>query len=88
MIIVNRTTSISSDPPYDGGVYVWLLGGNRTAIIPWTSSGETSNSGSFLYEPSISGYVWINAVYDGNTYLYDVPAGNYSFALTRTHNLG
>jgi hypothetical protein len=85
MIIVNRTSEIIGNPPYDGGVYMWFLGGHTAAINPWTSTGETSNSGTFLYEPSISGYVWVNAQYDGTNF-NSLDAGNYSFALTRTHN--
>jgi hypothetical protein len=87
VIIVNRTTTISGDPNYYGGVYMWFLGGHTAAINPWSSTGETSNSGSFLYVSSINGYVWVNAQYDGTNF-NSLDAGNYSFALTRTHNLG
>ena len=90
MIIVNRTSAIDGSPPYDGGVYMWLLGGHRTSIITTTPSGETSNSGSFVYVPSINGYVWVNATYNSGsqTYTNNLTAGNFSFALTRTNNLG
>jgi hypothetical protein len=68
---------------------MWFLGGHTAAINPWTSTGETSNSGSFLYVSSISGYVWVNATYDSNgDYVGNLPEGNYSFALIRTNNLG
>ena len=91
MIIVNRTSAIGGDPPYDppydGGVYMWLLGGHRTSIITTTPSGETSNSGSFVYVPSINGYVWVNATYSNGSYT-NLTEGNFSFALTRTNNLG
>jgi hypothetical protein len=86
MVIVNRTTEITAELYY-GGVYMWFLGGHTANMNPWSSTGETSNSGSFVYDSTINGYVWVNATYDGSSYI-GLTAGNFSFALTRTGATG
>jgi O-glycosyl hydrolase len=83
MVIVDR----SGYTDFNGCVYTWLLGGQTASMNPWTSSGDTYNSGTFLYDSANNGYVWIN-VLNEPPYNTNLPAGDVRFALTRTGATG